>query len=361
MFGKSESGQALVIALILLAVGSLLVIPVLSHVFTNLNYNQLIECRTLNDYAADAGIQYVTCMIYNNPGTTGLSENLTINGRTVSVSTEYMGGGLFAIVSTASGGGCGKTTIRSFVNLSVGSFAYVIGAKSAIALSNCIVDSLPTPGNADIYSNGNISILGTSSLVNGDAYAVGLVTKGKDKIAGVVTEGADPLQFPSVYAALYKQMAMEGGTYNGNLTLTGTQHIGPLYINGQLDVKPGAMIILDGPLYVTGLIKVTGGHLDGEEHVYTENNIQMSGGGYGSESIPVMVSINGTISLVGPIVDAVIYAPVNTVTLTNLQLFGAVGGNVCNIGNAIIRYSESLHGRSDLPGSELYPLTYTYD
>ena len=28
---------------------------------------------------------------------------------------------------------------------------------------------------------------------------------------------------------------------------------------------------------------------------------------------------------------------------------------------SILIYAESLHGRTDLPGSELYPLTYTYD
>ncbi len=303
-------------------------------------------------------------MIYNSPGaytTTPLSENFTINGRTVNVNAAYGGGGLFSINSTATGGDCGKTTIRSFVNLSVGSFSYALAAKNNLSISNALVDSSPTPGEADIYANGDISLTGMVTLVNGDAFAVGSVTKGIDKIAGDVTEGADVLEFPSVYAELYETMAKEGGTYDGDLILTGTGSIGPLYITGELDIRPSANWTLTGPLYVVGDIKGTGGHIDGQEHVITEGNIVMSGGGYGSESVPVLISINGDISLVGPTVDAVIYAPMGQASITNLQLFGAIGGYEVIVSNAIVVYSEELHGRTDVPGSELYPLTYSYD
>lgn len=364
MFKRSESGQALLIALILLAVGSLLVIPVLQHVFTDVRLNNTLECRTLNDYSADAGLQYATCKIYNNPGiytSAPLSENLTINDRTVNVNGQYLGGGLFSINSTAYGGGCGRTTIRSLVNLSVGSFAYALAGMDGVTISNGIIDSSPTPGGGHIHSNADIEITGQSSLVNGDASCVGAVTKGQDRITGEIEEGADAVQFPSVYTDLYKTIAQEGGTHNGDLILTGSGTIGPLYITGMLDLKPGASFVLEGPLYVVGDIKGTGGHLDGQEHILTEGNINMSGGGYGSEYIPVLVSVYGDISLVGPVVDAVVYAPQGVVDLTNIQLFGAAGGVEVDVSNAIITYSESLHGRTDLPGSELFPLTYTYD
>ncbi|NIN34417.1 MAG: hypothetical protein GTO60_04715, partial [Gammaproteobacteria bacterium] len=137
MFRKSESGQTILIAIILLAVGSLLVTPVLNNVFTNLNYNQTIECRTLNDYSADAGLQYATTKIYNDPAaytTTPLSENFTLNSRTIQVDAAYLGGGLYSINSTALGGDCGRTTIRSFVNLSHGAFAYALAAKTDLTI-----------------------------------------------------------------------------------------------------------------------------------------------------------------------------------------------------------------------------------
>jgi hypothetical protein len=364
MLKRSESGQTIIIAIILLAVGSLLVLPVLQHVFANLNYNQTIECRTLTDYSADAGLVYATTKIYNAPGTytaAPLSENFSLNDRVVEVNAQYMGGGLFSINSTASGGTCGRTTIRSFVNLSVGAFAFALAGINEVTISNVIIDSAPTSGEGHIHSNADIEITGASTVINGDASCVGAITKGAETITGEITEGADAVQFPSVYATLYKTIAQEGGTHSGDLNLTGNGSLGPLYITGDLDLKPGANWTLTGPLYVDGLIKGTGGHLDGEEHILTETGVILSGGGYGSGNIPVLIAINGDVSLVGPVVDAVIYAPVGRVDLTNIQLFGAVGGMIVSVSNAIIIYSESLHGRTDLPGSELFPLTYTYD
>lgn len=340
-------------------------VPLLNHIFTNIKYNQLMECKTSDEYAADAGIQYATCKLYNDPVTytqNPIQEILTINGRTVNITTEYHGDGLFSIISTASGFGCGKTTIKSYVDLSVGAFEYVVTAKVYLKISNSTLDSAPNQGGTHIYSNGDIEILGESSLVNGDATTVGTITKGKDKIIGTITEYAEPLQFPSVLADLYKIMAQEGGTHNGNLTLTGgTNNVGPLYINGDLEVKPGVTLVLTGPLYVVGDVKVEQGHIDGNEHILSEGNINMSGGGYGSESIPILVAIYGDIQLVGPYVDAVLYAPIGDVTLTNLQLFGSVCGNRSIVSNSIITYPEALKGRADLPGSELYPVTYDYE
>jgi len=366
-FKNRQSGQVLIMALILLAVGSLLVIPLLQHSFTNLGYHRSIECLTLNSYSADAGIEYATAKIYMNPGAyveTPLDESFELNGRTVNTKVKYHGAGVFSVNSTASGGGCGRTKILSFININIGAFAYAVVANNQITVSNAVIDSTPDPGEADIYSNGDISITGMTSLVNGDAFAVGSITKGIEKITGTPTEGADPITMPSVYDQLYKQMAQEGGTHNGDLVYSGGgtyDDVGPLYITGDLEVHPGTTIILGGPLYVVGDVKVNQGHIDGEEHILCEGNVNITGGGYGSENIPVIVAITGYIDLVGPIVDAVVYAPQNYCRVQMCQLFGAMGGIDCIVSNAFVRYAQELHGRMDLPGSELFPLTYSYE
>lgn len=360
-----QSGQSFIIILILLALGSTLIVSLLNQSYTTLKHNQLLVCKTINDYAADAGIKYAECKIYNDPSTyidIPLEEVLTVNGRTVDVTAEYQSGGIFAVVSTASGDGCGKTTIRSYITISHGAFSYSVAAKTYLKISNSIIDSEPIAGRGHIYSNGDIEVLGSSSLVNGNAFAVGTVIKGKDLIVGTITEYAEPVQFSSVYADLYKEMAQEGGTYNGTLKVeSGTIDLGPLYITGDLEIKPGATVILTGQLYIDGNVKVEQGHIDGIDHILTEGDINMSGGGYGSEEIPVMISIYGNAHLVGPIVDAVVYAPQGNVSITNLTLYGAVGGNECIISNSDIIYAAVLGGRTDLPGTELYPLTYNYD
>jgi hypothetical protein len=363
--GKSrESGQVLIMALMLVAMASLMVTPLLRQSISNLGFHQTIECRTLNGYSADAGIEYATGKIYANSGyyiDNPMADNFTVNGRTVNVTAVYGGAGSYEVTSSALSEDCGKTTISAIINISVGAFAFAVASKTDISISNSSIDSSPDPGEGHIYANQDISITG-SELVNGDASAGGLITNGRENILGTIEEGADELAFPTVNDALYRQIAQEGGNYTGTLTLDGGVHdVGPLYITGDLDVKPNTTVNLLGPLYVVGDVKVNQGHIEGSEHVLSEGRVDLTGGGYGSENIPVIISINDDIDLVGPIVDAVLYAPEGTVSVTNLQLFGALGGWRCTVSNADIVYSESLHGRQDLPGSELFPLTYQYN
>jgi len=89
--------------------------------------------------------------------------------------------------------------------------------------------------------------------------------------------------------------------------------------------------------------------------------VNITGGSYGAATIPVIVAITGYIDLVGPVVSAVVYAPENYVRVQMCILFGAMGGADCIVSNAYVRYAQELHGRQDLPGSELFPLTYSYE
>jgi hypothetical protein len=372
MIRKSESGQTIIIAIILLAVGSLLVLPVLQHVFTNVNYNQRIECRTLTDYSADAGLQLATCYIYNDPAVytaSPLSENFTVNGKTVFVNAEYVGGGLFSVNSTASGGNCGSTTIRSFINLSHGAFAYALAAQADLIIDNSNVDTYPDLGEgAPVHSNSNIDISGpkfSTRKIYGDTSAVGTVTGWEDNVVGEVEEGSDNLTFPSANAVLYKTIAQEGGTHVGDLAYSGGGNYtaGPLYITGSLTVDAWTILNLDGPLYIDGDLIVNNGIILGNEHVLSEGSATITGGAYyGSEFIPVVTSIYQDITVAGPgVAETVLFAPNGNISLDNVELYGAAGGIQVIVENSFIWYSERLHGRADLPGSQLYPLTYSYD
>ena len=368
LFKNRQSGQVLIMALILLAVGSLLVIPLLRQSFTNLGYHQSIECQTLNSYSADAGLVYATAKIYGDSGTyteTPLEESFELNGRTVNVTAIYQGGGVFSVNSTASGGGCGRTRIRAIVNISHGAFAFALAAKDSLGIYNSVVDSFPDSGDGDIHSNNTIDIAGPKkgqTAVNGDATAVGTIS-GQEYVNGEVFPYSANLTFPITNAELYETIAKEGGTHNGDLQYSGggTHNVGPLYITGNLIVDAWTVVVLEGPLYVLGYVQVNNGHIEGYEHIICEGEVQIFGGGYGSEAIPVITSLYSDITLQGPVVDAVLYAPNGTVALTNLELFGAAGGFQVLVDNSYIWYSEKLHGRADLPGSELYPLTYSYD
>jgi len=369
-----ESGQTMVMALILLAVGSLMVVPMLNQSFTNLGYHQSIECRTLTSYSADAGMEYVLCKLYNAPGAytdpdNPLQESLTLNDRTVNVTAGYEGGGVYKITSVASGGGCGSTTIEAYVNLSAGSFAFTIAAKDYMHIENAMVDA-DEPGGATIHSNGDIVITGSVSktVVDGDASAVDSISIGNpDSLTGIVTCPSPPVQFPGDYTELYKTMAQEGDIYTQNVTLDdGTLEdpieFGPAYIEGNLAIAPNSFVELTGTVYVTGIIEVKPGSLlEGEENMLAEQGITIEGGEYLSDRIPVVISTGGDILCTKGIINAVVYAPNGIVTITgDTHLYGAVGGNTVEVINAAITYAAELHGRQDLPGGELSTISYIY-
>ena len=358
-----QSGQTLIMALILLALGSLLVVPLLNQSFTNLGYHQSIECRTLNSYAADSGVEYALCKVYGNPGIyteTPLQESFTLNNRTVNVTANYTDSGRFIVTSTASGGGCGSTTIITQVNLSAGSFAYAVAAKNYMSLDNAQVDSAPDEGDGDIHSNGNIDLLGSKVVVNGDASAVGAIT-GKESVTGLVVEGASPIKFPGDYAGLYETMAKEGDTHTEDMVINEDRYLGPVYIDGNLTVEANTTVILEGTVYVTGAITVNNGRFEGEENVVAEGGITINGGGVGAPNVPLFLAVNSNITVAGGVADAVLYAPDGTVTLTNFLLFGAAGGDTVIISKGSVTYASALQGREDLPGGLLSTITYGYD
>ena len=352
-------------ALIVLALGSLLVVPGLNLATTNLNYHQLIEGKTLESYSADSGVQYALCELYNNPNEyagTLLEASFTINDRAVHVTAEPVGSGIYKIISTATSGSGRSTTIESYVTLSVGVFAFTVAAKDGMIIENSTVDSSPDPGEAHIHSNADILL--TNSQINGNATAVGTIS-GQQCVTGFVTEGSSAVAFPPDYAQLYEAMAKGPNGDNihvGDYTLAdaGTVYLGPLYISGNLYIS-NTTVILEGTLYVAGEIWVAFGRLEGKVNVLAEVYVNIEGGGFGSvEDIPFITCTNGDIKLEGPVVDAVVYAPNGLVWLEEVYVYGAVGGKTVKVEWSTITYAQQLQGREDVPGGELHTITYSF-
>lgn len=92
-----QRGQAFVLVLIALAVGSLLIVPTLNYVNTGLRFVPLSDSLLLDQYTADAAIEYGLWQLeYNVDNVTGQlspenpssNETITINGEEVTVTTE---------------------------------------------------------------------------------------------------------------------------------------------------------------------------------------------------------------------------------------------------------------------------------
>ncbi|MBA7656254.1 hypothetical protein ES703_64174 [subsurface metagenome] len=231
------------------------------------------------------------------------------------------------------------------------------------------------PGGANIHSNGNIDLIDKKVLVDGNASAVGTITG--ETITGMITCPSPPIQFPGDYSELYKAMAQEVGTYNGDLTLSGGTLENPIifpgpdheyaYIDGDLTIWTGSFVRLTSTIYITGSLTMKPGSLlEGRENILAEQNIEIGGGAYVSDLVPVIICKNGDIACKsgGPgsdIINAVVYAPNGNVEITvGAILYGAVGGKTVLIKNAVITYAAELHGRQDLPGGELATISYSY-
>jgi hypothetical protein len=372
----SELGQVLVLALILLALSVSLVVPGLNLIATNVNYHRLMTSKTLESYSADSGLQYAFCMLYNDPGgytSTPLQVNFNINNQTVSVTTNYTGDGIYQVNSRATGSDGRATTIRACINLSLGTFAYTVAAKTSLSIQDSTVNST-LAGGADIACNGNISLgSGGMMLINGNAYAVGTISN-KSCVTGMAVEGCPPISFPGDYTGLYKTLAQEKGSYVGDVSISGGTADNPIllpgpsypyaYIQGSLTIGTNSFVRLTNTAYVTGTPTMKpGSRLDGQCCICAEGAVQFNKGTVYSTLIPVIISKNSNItSTAQSSFCAVLYAPNGTVTLGGQgTLYGAVDGNTVSIGGStVITYAAQLHGRQDLPGGELTPIAYSY-
>jgi Tfp pilus assembly protein PilX len=87
---QDESGRALVIALVALAVGTLLVIGFIQYVSTSQLATRAAREQTINHYSADAGVEHVIWRLANEDGFTQtvttnspVTYTITINEQTV--------------------------------------------------------------------------------------------------------------------------------------------------------------------------------------------------------------------------------------------------------------------------------------
>lgn len=346
---NGQSGQALIMALILLALGSLLVVPILNLAGTSLNYHRVIEKNTLETYAADSGVEYALCELGNNPTqylAIPLQENFIVNDRTVDVTAEYLGNNIFKITSTAATDGGSSTSIESYVEVMPGLFECAVTATSG-----------------DLFLE--------DSSIDGDVYAGGSVTLENSQVTGTITEYGD-LEFPLLDIEPYKQEALSGGTIEGNLVLgAGTHNLGPKYITGYLKIEGGAEVTMGGTVYVEGLEKMgtnltihieAGTSITGTGNfIAQDGDIKIELARFELENIPLVAALYGNIEK-GEQCDyikAILYAPEGEIRLDNIEIYGAVfGKSVTLLENTTITYPSEEE--SDLiGGGEVNRLTHS--
>ncbi len=246
---NSQKGQALPLALVALAIGTLVIAPFLSHASSSLIGSRIYEQAIGEQYSADAGVEFAIWHLRSGESEVPEGEELelpqfTLNGKTVSVTIANEGGWIYKVTSTATSDDGSNTTIESYISLTIGFF----DGDFTIFPGNFILDR-GDEYTGDVYAGGNVQ-LSRDATINGSVYAEGNVQLSRDATIN-----------GSVYAEGDVQLS-EGAVINGSV-----------YAGGNVQLSQGAVI--NGSVCAGGNVQLSqGAVINGD--VYAGGNVQLS-------------------------------------------------------------------------------------
>lgn len=360
---KRESGQALILALIVLALGALLVTPTLNLAYTSSTYHGRAMEKYQEVYAADSGVQYGLGKLRNDPEgykETSLEESFTLNGATVNVTVEHVSGTVHKITSTATSDSGKSTTIESYTSTTSGLLENVVLSNGDMQLQDSVISA--DAGDADIFVNGDFQL--SDSEVNGNVTYTGTLTMDElSVVTGNLTQGGEPEELPEIDIEYWESAAKSGDTENRDKLIKNKNDyaLGPLYIDGDLTIQ-NSSVILGGTVYVTGQIQMQAGStVTGSSVMVGEGQIQLQGAGYDTENIPVIMSAYENIQVqAGSQIAGVLYAPNGAVTMQYSVLYGSAIGSYVQIQNSLLIYTSDVQSSEGVPGSQVGLFTYSY-
>jgi hypothetical protein len=259
---KTEAGQALPMALLLLALGGFLVVPTLGLMTTNLTANRVVDRANLELYAADAGVEDALWNIkYGTEpqgGWAGWQDQLDLNDKTVNVTISKQTDQPYKITSTASADGH-STTVQCFVNTQA-DFSWLfehaitsggdVWTKKSDIINGGILYEGTFDDNAQVTGevvNKPVTLPTAAEL--SPFYWEDVKTLTPYPTSSYVIPGGTPSS-PHMIPSLYR---------NGNLSITGSGYAklsGTVYVKGNFSVDDKDSIInLNGQtIYAEGTV-----------------------------------------------------------------------------------------------------------
>ncbi len=284
---NGEKGQALPLAILALAIGTLVITPFMGHASSNLISSQVYEQSLTELYACDAGIEYAIWDLQSGnleveEGATEALPQFSLNDKTVDVTVENLGSDIYMVTATATSEDSHSTTIESYVSHGGG------GWTSDGDIDGDIEGDVYVEGDADIGSN---------ATVDGSVYATGDVTLGNNaEVTGDVVSDGD-LELSN--------NAIIGGdvSTSGDLTLDNNSEIGSIEVEGNVcaggDINLYNNTVIYGNVYTTGNVHLNGnaiikGNLFVGADIATiimDNNARIEGNVYISGSITTKIQL----------------------------------------------------------------------
>ncbi|MFC2042201.1 hypothetical protein ACFLTV_01685 [Chloroflexota bacterium] len=250
-----ESGQALYLVVIMLGLGGLMITPLLNYTNASLTVNETHRQLTNELYAAEAGAK--DAIHYLVEGTGAIPEVgddpwgpytiTSVNNMAVDVTVDRVAEIVFKINSVAAG-----TTVETYIE-SGGSFLYVFDKA--------------------IISNDDVE-LGPNSHVEGDVLYVDEIKpsdpdKLNDQIDGTHVQDEDGLEWWPTDEEIEEMSDWYEGQVEGApavpdgyiMQLSGTEDdhdlIGPLYGEGDLQIKGTGFADITGTVFVEGNLDIS--------------------------------------------------------------------------------------------------------
>jgi hypothetical protein len=237
---RDEKGQTLILVLILLAVGALIIAPLLNYMGTGLLAGRVYEKKAVELYAADAGAEDAVWKIQHNVDIpSGCSNDLTrnytitdVNGKSVTFTITRANNVTltYHVISTATGDGSG-TKID----------AYVTGT----------------------YQYGNFAGLLNQIVTSQNGYDIAnKVTLNYSAGCGPVANYTGDWPTPADLEGFYWQDVKNATPYTSStLDAKNYAQIGPLFRDGPLNIvntgASGLTLALNGTVYITGDTDIT--------------------------------------------------------------------------------------------------------
>jgi len=344
---RGQEGQALPIALAMLAVGSLVVVPLLNLTETALRAGIRDESRMCEHYAANAGVMDgIWEIITDNPNIPPHGENWShnysipdTNNRIVDVTISTIDQTNWKITSTATSGSGASTEL------------------------NCYVEERPSLPNAITSDQVEIQ---SSVIINGNVQWESNPFKNNGTINGQIINEA--YMWPAIadVSAFYLEQVEGAPTHEGNLdlnlgpeTLADPYSLGPIYINGNLTINSNSdgAVRLDGNIYVEGNV-----YLGPDTTIYMNNFTIFSNGSFTANTWSELVSEYGCIVAEQTITLYTNFEPNSYIVafsvggLTNVLTMGEINGVVYGHEDVWVGSGTTLNWSEPPPGLPLPPL-----
>jgi len=256
---RNQQGLVLPTVLLLLVLGAMLIVPALDYGSTSLKGTQVTEKKELELYAADSGVTDAVFWLQEDGETGGRwnwddvdsvwrRDTYELNDRTVDVDIEELGGNTYKVTSEAVSAEGGSTTIESVVVLLYSDFGFL--------LDNAITSG----GDVDIQPNtsvdGDILLppepdgeLDPPNFSPEDPWIIKreyLEWPSGEQLIEIYWEQVKDLGPPSPYP--------DGHTINipPGTTEGAPFEIGPLWAEGNLEIKGKGWARLEGTVYAKG-------------------------------------------------------------------------------------------------------------